>query len=89
MSMFGRPVANKGQHEKTDMKAVKKLLLFCKPYYPSIIIALILAVVSAITTIIGPDKISDLMNIITSGIASVAGVDMTEFMRIAVILVCL
>ena len=87
--MFGRPVANKGQHEKTDMKAVKKLLLFCKPYYPSIIIALILAVVSAITTIIGPDKISDLMNIITSGIASVAGVDMTEFMRIAVILVCL
>lgn len=89
MSMFGRPVANKGQHEKTDMKAVKKLLLFCKPYYPSIIIALILAVVSAITTIIGPDKISDLMNIITSGIASVAGVDMTEFMRIAAILVCL
>ncbi|MGN1162647.1 MAG: ABC transporter transmembrane domain-containing protein [Christensenellales bacterium] len=89
MSMFGRPVANKGQHEKTDMKAVKKLLLFCKPYYPSIIIALILAVVSAITTIIGPDKISDLMNIITSGIASVAGVDMTEFMRIAVLLVCL
>ena len=87
--MFGRPVANKGQHEKTDMKAVKKLLLFCKPYYPSIIIAFILAVVSAITTIIGPDKISDLMNIITSGIASVAGVDMTEFMRIAVILVCL
>lgn len=89
MSMFGRPVANKGQHEKTDMKAVKKLLLFCKPYYPSIIIALILAVVSAITTIIGPDKISDLMNVITSGIASVAGIDMTEFMRIAVILVCL
>lgn len=90
MKMFGpRHNANTDKREKTDIKSVKKLLLFCKPYYPSIIIALILAVGSAIATIIGPDNISDLMNIITGGIASVTGVNMTEFLKVAVLLICL
>ena len=92
MGMFGpgpRAMVNSVKGEKTDMKSVKKLLLFCKPYYPSIIIALILAVFSAVATIIGPDKISDLMNIITSGITSISGIDMNKFLQIAILLLSL
>lgn len=73
--------------EKTDMKSIKKLFSYCKPYLTAIIIALLLAVVSAITTIIGPDKISDLMNHITDGISKASGIDMTKFMEIALFLI--
>lgn len=72
--------------EKTDTKSVKKLFAYIKPYLPSIIIALILAVIAAITTIIGPDKISDLIGFIRNGIMLPAGVDMTEFVKLAIIL---
>ena len=94
MPGFGGPgprrmMSQNGTKEKTDLKSVKKLFVYCKPYLPAIVIALLLAVVGAITTIIGPDKISDLMNIITAGISNVAGVDMTKFLEIAVLLICI
>ncbi len=81
------PVRLNGPKEKTDLKSVKKLFVYCKPYLPAIIIALLLAVVGAVTTIIGPDKISDLLNIITDGILSVTGVDMTKFLEIVIVLI--
>ena len=76
-------------NEKTDLKAIKKLFLYIKPYLPSIIIALAMAVFSAITTIIGPNKISDLMDLITTGITTLEGVGMSEFVKIAITLLCL
>lgn len=75
--------------EKTDLKSIKKLFLYCKPYFPAIIVALVLAVVGSITTLVGPDKISDLMDIISKGISSVAGIDMTALMGIVTLLICL
>ena len=77
------------KNEKTDFKSVKKLFLYVKPYLLSIIIALLLAVLGAITTIIGPEKISDLMNVITKGITSFNGVNMDKFVEIAILLLCL
>ena len=77
------------KNEKTDLKSVKKLFLYVKPYLLSIIIALLLAVLGAITTIVGPEKISDLMNVITSGITLPNGVDMDKFVEIAVFLLSL
>ena len=89
MAGFGhRQMLNK-TNEKADFKSVKKLFLYIKPYLPSIIIALVLAVIGAITTIVGPEKISDLMNIITNGLTTPNGVDMTKFVEIAVMLICL
>ena len=89
MAGFGhRQMLNK-TNEKADFKSVKKLFLYIKPYLPSIIIALVLAVFGAITTIVGPEKISDLMNIITNGLTTPNGVDMTKFVEIAVMLICL
>ena len=46
--------------EKIDFKALKKIIRYCKPFFPAIIVSLLLASFGAITTIIGPNKISDL-----------------------------
>lgn len=89
MNGFGNRQNFNKSKEKADLKSVKKLFIYIKPYLPSIIIALVLAVVGAITTIIGPDKISDLMNIITNGLTTPSGVDMTKFLDIVVMLICL
>lgn len=89
MAGFGhRQMLNK-PNEKADFKSVKKLFLYIKPYLPSIVIALALAAVGAITTIIGPEKISNLMDIITNGLTSPYGIDMTKFVKIAITLICL
>ena len=56
-------VHNKNQtKQKINFKAIKKIFVYCKPYIPAIIISIVCAIVASITTIIGPDKISDLMN---------------------------
>ena len=75
--------------EKADFKSVKKLFLYVKPYLPSIITALILAVFGAITTIVGPEKIKDLMNLITDGLTKTSGVNMTKFIKVVITLICL
>lgn len=72
--------------QKNDIKSVKKLFKYIKAYLPSIIIALILAVVGAITTIIGPEKIGKLMVIISNGITLPNGINMTAFGQIALLL---
>ena len=91
MARFGsRPqaIAN-GKREKTDFKSLKKLFSYCKSYLPAIITALVLAFVGAVTTILGPDKISDLMNVITQGLTIESGVNMKKFVEIVVFLICL
>lgn len=75
------------QREKMDFKAIKKIFAYCKPYLPAIIISIICAVVGSVTTIIGPEKISDLMNVILGGI--ITGVDMGEFVEVCIFLICL
>ncbi len=66
--------------EKADFKSIKKLIVYCKPYLPAIFTAVIFAVGGSVATIIGPEKIGDLMNTIASGIIS--GVDMSSFLEI-------
>ena len=48
--------------------ALRKLLHYMKRYIPFIVIALILATLSSILVIIGPNKLSDLTNEITNGL---------------------
>lgn len=78
-----------GGREKTDMTSIKKLIKYCKPYYPAIIIALIFSVIAAITTIIGPVEIRELTDLISVGMLNPAGIDMTEFVKIGVFLICI
>lgn len=75
------------QKERMDFNALKKTFLYCKPYLPAIIFGILFSIVGAITTIIGPDKVSSLMNTITSGIIS--GIDMSAFVDTCIVLICL
>lgn len=82
----GRP---NGEKEKTDLKSIKKLFAYCKPYFPAIIVAMVLAIGSAVTTIIGPDKLSELTNVISDGIFQATGVDMDKMLKVVILLLCL
>lgn len=73
--------------EKADFKALGKLLKYCKTYVVAIIVALIFAMIAAITSIIGPNKINDLMDVIESGIKSIDGIHMPDFLKICYFLI--
>ena len=73
--------------EKADFKALGKLLKYCKSYVVAILVALFFAMVAAITSIIGPNKINDLMNVIESGIQSIDGISIPDFLKICYFLI--
>lgn len=73
--------------EKMNFGELKKIFIYSKPYFPAIIVSLIFALIGSITTIIGPDKINELMNIILEGIMT--GIDMPKFLKICSFLVIL
>ena len=71
-----------------DLKnAIKKLILYLDKFKPLIVIALILAVVSSILSIIGPNKLSDLTDIIKEGL--ITGINFEKVKSISVFLVTL
>ncbi len=72
-------------NDKADFKAMKKILVYCRRYLPAVIAAVIFAIASSVATIIGPEKISDLMNEIVKGIAT--GIDFDAFESICFTLV--
>lgn len=71
--------------EKADLKALKKIAVYCKRYLFAIMVALIFAVGGSVATIIGPEKIGELMNLLTDGI--IVGVDMSAFVEICIMLI--
>lgn len=84
------PPVNKMMHanmhpEKADFGVLKKIVIYCRRYLPAIIVALVFAVLGSYTTIIGPEKISDLMNEITGGIMT--EVDISAIRKICFTLV--
>ncbi len=68
--------------EKMDVKSLGKLLVFCKKYLPLILISVVFAVVGAVCTIIGPEKIGGLTTALSSGVWNPSGVDMEAFFRV-------
>lgn len=87
MHGHNRKMPNK--KEKADFFAIKKLVIYCKSYFALIVVAIICAVVSAITTILGPDKIQDLMNEIVNGINPTTSMDMDFILKICIFLLSL
>lgn len=69
------------ENEKLSKGAIGKLSAYCRKYMAVIILALILACAGAIFNVMGPDKLSDMTNIIVEGIMT--GIDMGEFENIA------
>ena len=85
MGPISRP--NRGPKEKGDLKSLKKIINYCKPYYFAIIIAFVFAISGAVCTIVGPQKISDLTNLIKDGILK--GIDFSAVFDVGIKLVCL
>lgn len=70
-----------------DFKAsFKKLIIYNKPFIVLVGIALILSMVSSILSIIGPDKLKDMTNVIVEGLVS--GINLEKIKEIGLLLVC-
>lgn len=72
---------------KSMKSALKKLLGFCKPYSFWIIVAIVFAVGGSICSLIGPNKLKEITDIISNGIFLPSGVDIPAVTHIAIILV--
>lgn len=72
----GPPHPGRGSDEKPkNMKsAMLDLLRYLKPWYKPIVVALIFSILSTALTLIAPDKLADLTNDISDGLAG--GIDM-------------
>lgn len=77
---------NRGSAEKPKdfKKAVKSMIRYLDKYLPAIIVALILAALSSVLSIIGPNRLSDLTDVITDGI--VTGIDFGKVGQMALFL---
>jgi ATP-binding cassette subfamily B protein len=90
--------SNMGSTEKAKdfKKTWGKLLSYCKNYLPTIIIALVLAALSAVFVIIGPDKLKIMTDEIIKGLPAVINgvpvlgvIDMTVIYNLGILLVFL
>lgn len=65
------PSMGGGGEKAKDFKTTwVKLLQYCKKYWPVMVIALFCAVIGTVLTLIGPDKLSELTDLITNGIVT-------------------
>ncbi len=69
---------------KDFKKSMKTLINYCKPYFIPVLVAVILAMISSILSIIGPDKLKEITNLITEGLFN--GINMTKIKQISLIL---
>lgn len=75
---------NNTEKAKNSKKAFKNLLNFGKRYIGWIILAFVLASVSAVITIIGPNKIGDITNLIKDGLFT--SIDISAILQITIFL---
>lgn len=80
-------MAAPGEKPKNFKKPWGKLIAYCKPYLPAMIFALVLAIVGTIFTIIGPNMLSDITDLITEGITG--EIDITAIGKIGLFLAIL
>ena len=81
--------AKKGMNSSEKAKDFKKsmisLINYCKPYLTPIIIAIVLSLISSILSIIGPDKLKEITNLITNGL--ITGININRVKEIACVLI--
>lgn len=59
---------------KEQLNTWSKLLHYCRKYIPVVLIAIISAAIGTVLTLLGPDKLSEMTDLITA--ALVTGIDM-------------
>lgn len=80
------PPVRKPEKAKDFSGTWKKILDYCREFRVHLIVSLICAFGGTILTLLGPEKISDLTNVISSGIMT--GIDMEQVKNIAFTLIC-
>ncbi len=80
------PPPRKQEKAKDFSGTWKKLLRYCSAYRTLLIFALICAFLGTILTLLGPDKLSEMTNLIKDGMMT--GVDMQGIATIAFTLIC-
>ncbi|MCD7709278.1 MAG: ABC transporter ATP-binding protein/permease [Clostridiales bacterium] len=84
---MGGPGGRRGNGEKAKdfVGTWKKLLLFAKAYWPLMIIAVICAIGGVVLTLLGPDRLSQITDLVTDGLLT--GIDIDKVVNIAMTLV--
>ena len=77
--------ANTPEKSVNFKKSMGKLIAFCRPFVPAVIVAMLCAVGGAVFTVIGPDKVSELTNLISEGFLT--GIDFDAVLSICYTLV--
>ena len=72
--MHGSMKQRAPEQSKDFVGAWKKLLSYCKKFLPAIIIALVCSIGGTVLTLIGPDKLGELTNLVKNGILT--GIDL-------------
>ncbi|MFV0399556.1 MAG: ABC transporter ATP-binding protein [Oscillospiraceae bacterium] len=80
--------AGGGDKPKNFGASLGKLVSYCKKYLPAILIALSFTVVATIFSIVGPNQLSKVTDLISSGLAA-GGIDLAAIGSICVMLVFL
>ena len=78
---------NRGPKKGLNVKSLKELASYSKAYFPAIMIALILAMAAAIFSIVGPNQLSKMTDLITEGL--MGSIDMDAVVDVAILLVFL
>ncbi|AJE49558.1 ABC transporter ATP-binding protein [Paenibacillus polymyxa] len=83
------PTEGMGTGKKANdfRKNLRQLLSYIKAYAPMIILSMVLALAGSVFNVIGPDKLSDIANLIQEGI--VTGIDINAIQKIVLVLVVL
>lgn len=79
------PGPGNGEKAKDFVGTWKKLLAYCKQYHIGMIAALLCAVGGTVLTLMGPDKLSEITDLITDGIMT--GIDMDAVVKVCITLV--
>lgn len=82
---MGSPMGGGGEKAKDFKKTLGKLVLYCKFHLPAIIIAILFAAAGSVLSLIGPNKISEITDLITKGLMN--GIDLDAVVKICVTLV--
>ena len=79
---------HKGNGEKKEFKQTwGKLIEYGKKYIPAIILAFVLSIIGTIITVISPDRVSEITDLITQGL--VTGINIEKITQIATLLLVL
>ncbi|SEK09097.1 ABC transporter ATP-binding protein [Paenibacillus polymyxa] len=83
------PTEGMGTGKKANdfKKNIRQLLSYIKAYMPMIILSMVLALAGSVFNVIGPDKLSDIANLIQEGI--VTGIDVNAVQKIVLVVVVL